>query len=175
MDPLMALVDRLEALVADAGHVPLTNRLIIDEDRILSLLEELRRNIPSSVQQAERVARERDRILSQAREEADRIVREARAYAEQLVKESSIAQRAMEEASRIQAEAKAVAREMREAARQYADDVLAKVEANLQKALQVVRDGRGQLDGGAKGGDAKAPAAAVPPKPHGAGPAGRSR
>lgn len=172
----MALVDRLEALVADAGHVPLTNRLILDEDRILSLLEELRRNIPSSVQQAERVARERDRILAQAREEADQIVREARAYADQLVKESSIAQRAQEEAARIQGEARAVAREMREAARQYADDVLAKVEANLQKALQVVREGRAQLEGSpAKGAEAKPAAAPVQAKAHGVGPAARSK
>lgn len=145
MEPLLLVVERLEALVAEAGHLPLTNRLLLDGDRLFELLDELRRTIPPAVEEAERIVRERDRILREAREKADEIVREARQYGEQLTRESSITQRAEENAARIEAEAKALAREIREAARRYADDVLAKVEANLDRARDVVRDGRTQL------------------------------
>lgn len=156
--------------MAESGHVPLTNRLVIDENRLLDLLEELRNAIPPAVQEAQRIAKERDRVLGQAREAADEMVREARAYAEQLTKESNIAQRASDDAARIEAEARVLAREIRESARQYADDVLARVEANLQKAVQIMRDGRSQLAAMTSGEDEAAanggrPAGKGGPKP----------
>lgn len=138
-------LDELEALLDDAPHVPLTGRALVDLDRVFALIDKLRKEIPEGVQQAQRVIRDRDRILAQAREEAEAIVKESQGYAEKLTRESVITQRAEEEANRILDEARREGREVRLGAREYAAEILEKLEANLQKAMTVVRHGIEEL------------------------------
>ena len=142
---LLAILDQLEMTITNAHHVPLTNRVILDEDQIFEQIDRLRAAIPEAFHQAQRVTRERDRILSQTREEGESIIKEAESYAEKLVKESTIVQKAQEEADRILAEARQMSREVRLGARNYADELLERLENHLTKALQYVHQGREQL------------------------------
>lgn len=142
---LQSVLDELESLVDDAGHIPFTGRVVVQADRLYDLLDRLRASLPEAMQQAQKVLRERDRILAQAREEAESMVREAQAYAEKLTRETAIVQKAEEEAARIIDEANRTGREIRAGAREYADELLEKLEANLQKCLVVVRQGREEL------------------------------
>lgn len=142
---LESILEQMEGLIDNAGHVPLTGKVLLDADRMYDLIDRLRGSIPEGMQQAQRVMRERDRILAQAREEAEAVIKEAQAYAEKLTRESAIAQRAEEEAGRIVDEARRQSREIKMAAREYAGDILQKLEGNLQKALVVVRQGLEEL------------------------------
>ncbi len=142
---LQSVLDELERMVDDAGHIPFTGRVVLNSDKVYELLDRVRNSLPEATQQAQRVIRDRDRILAQAREEAEAIVKEAQTYAEKLTRESAIVQRAEEEASRIIDEANRTGREIRMGAREYADEILEKLEANLQKCLTIVRQGREEL------------------------------
>jgi cell division septum initiation protein DivIVA len=142
---LLALLDELESFFADASRIPLTGKLVIPEEDAFNLVDRLRKTVPEALHQAQRVSRDRDRLLQQAREEGEAVVQEARAYAEKLTRESTIVQRAQEEADRIMEEARRQSREVRVGAREYADELLEKVEQNMQKALNIVRQGRQEL------------------------------
>lgn len=142
---LEEILDQLEGLVDNAGHIPFTGRVLVEADRVYDLLDNLRAALPEGVQQAQRILRERDRIIAQAREEAEAIVKEAQAYAEKLTRESAIAQRAEEEAGRILDEARRQSREIKMGAREYAAELLQRLEGNLQKCLAVVRQGLEEL------------------------------
>lgn len=142
---LHTTLDEMEELLEEAPHIPLTGRAVVDLDRVFALMDKLRKEIPEGVQQAHRVIRDRDRILTQAREEAETIIKEAQGYAEKLTRESVVTQRAEEEAGRILDEARRQSRDVRLGAREYAGEVLEKLEANLQKALAVVRQGIEEL------------------------------
>lgn len=145
MKHLDEVIGELEELLRRAPHVPLLGRALVAVEDVHPILERLRQAVPDLVRQAERVLKERDRILGQAREEAEAMVKEAQAYVERLARESVIAQRAEEEASRIREEAYREGREVRQGARQYADEVLEKLESSLQRCLTIIRQSRESL------------------------------
>lgn len=143
---LLTMLERLEELIDDAATVPFTKKVILNNEEIYRLIDELRKAIPDGMQQAHRVVRERDRILSQAREEAEAMVKETQSYAEKLTKESVIAQKAQAEAAAIIDEARRESREVRVAARNYAAELLQRVEGSLQKCMGIVRQGLEELE-----------------------------
>ena len=156
---LLALLDELESFFAEASHIPLTGKLVVNEEEAFTLVDRLRKTLPEALHQAQRVSRDRDRLLQQSRDEGEALVQEARAYAEKLVRESSIVQKAQEEGDRMVEDARRQSREMRVGAREYANELLEKVEQNMQKALGIVRQGRQELG--------PAPAAAADDLPQG--------
>ena len=54
---LMHLVDQLEAKVNGSRRVPLSSRVMIEEEELLALVELFRQALPTEVKQARRVLR----------------------------------------------------------------------------------------------------------------------
>ncbi len=100
-----ALIDELEALLAESKRVPFGKKLIVDEVRAMELVDRLRTALPAEVRQAQRILDEQDHILNMAREQARRIINE-RGLAAQLEaeRERTLAD-AEQEAERIRNEA----------------------------------------------------------------------
>lgn len=63
---------------------------MIEEDDFLTLIDQLRAAIPNEIRQAQRVIRERERILSEAQDEGARIMQVARDRADDLVSQHNI-------------------------------------------------------------------------------------
>lgn len=145
MMDITVLLDRLEELVSGATKVPLTGKVLVDPDQVLAMLDEIRDVLPEEIRQAQRLSRERDEILREAREEAEAMVRDAKVYVAQLTDETAIAKEAQAKAEDILDQAKRVAKEIRLGARDYADELLAKVEGNLEKTLNTIRRSRDEL------------------------------
>ncbi len=156
---LLALVDELEGFLTESTRIPLTGKILVDEQEVFEIVDRLRQSIPEALHQAQRLNRERERLLQQAREEGEAFITESKTYAEKLTRESVIAQRAQEEADRLVEEARRVGREIRMGARDYAEEMMAHLEGHMQKALSVVRAAREEL--GAVQGAAGAEAAAA--------------
>ncbi len=142
---LWSIIDELEAAVTDGMHVPLSDRVMISEQEIFSLLDELRAMLPEELSQARSVVLEEERILSEARARADRTVKEAEEYAARLTSESAVASQAEEEAQRRLAEAEESARKIKVEAHRYADDVLKQLGGVLGRAMERVSEGRKEL------------------------------
>src|SRR5215211_1400843 len=106
------LVDRLEDLVDEGRHMPFSRFTMVDEERALELIDQMRISIPEEIEKAARVLGQRDRILAQANEEAARIVQQARERGEQLIDRESMVQAAQNRAANVveqaQQEAQAV-------------------------------------------------------------------
>ncbi len=84
-------------------------------------------------------------MLAQAKEEADRIRELARQEAEELIKRDAIVQAAHQRAEAVQARAERAAASLREDADLYSLNVLAKLEDDLLRSLNVVRNGLQKL------------------------------
>lgn len=146
------MLDRLEDAIAQATKVPLTGKVLLDPDELLSLMDEMRDLLPQEIRDANRVARDREAILTEAREQAEATVREAQALAARLTAEHSVAQEAQKQADELIDQAKRVAREIRQNALEWADELfgrvqpdLEKVAADTQKAVLAVRKAREEL------------------------------
>jgi cell division septum initiation protein DivIVA len=149
---IMAMLDRFEDVIAGATKVPLTGKVLMDPDELLSIIDEMRELLPQEIRDANRVARDREAILSEAREQAESAVREANALAARLTAESSVTQEAQKQADELIDQAKRVAREIRQNALEWADELfgrvqpdLEKVAADTQKAVLAVRKAREEL------------------------------
>jgi len=140
------LVDRLEDLVDEGRHMPFSKFTMIDEERALELIDQMRISIPEEIEKASRVLAQRDRILAQANEEAARLIQAAREQGVQLVDREPTVQAAQSRAGNIIEQAKQDAEEVVAGADKYVAETLAKLEQQLAKALNVVRNGINEVN-----------------------------
>jgi F0F1-type ATP synthase membrane subunit b/b' len=138
---ILHLVDRLEELFNEARAIPFTHSVLVDEDRMLELIDQLRITIPEEVKKAQQLLAQQDRIIAQAKEEASRTVALAREKAEQMADKDAIAQQAQNRAEGILAQARADAQQTRDDADDYVVDSLANFETQLERLLNQVRNG----------------------------------
>lgn len=140
------IIEELESLLLDASHLPFTNKIILEEDDVVRLLDELREKLPGELSEASQIVAERQRILEQAQEEAQRIIDQAKIYANKLTDENVISKQAQEQSSEIVILAHKEADSLRNDAVAYADSVFKHLEGQIERTLEVVRHGHGELN-----------------------------
>lgn len=138
---ILHLVDRLEELLNQSRPLPLTHNVIVDEDRMLDLIDQMRVAIPEEVKKAQQLLAQRDRLLAQAQEEANRTLALAREKSEQLVERDAIVQAAQGRADQIIAQSRVEGERIRREADEYVIESLARLEMELDRSLVQVRNG----------------------------------
>ncbi len=138
---ILQLIDRLEELFNESKAVPFTHNVVVDEDRMLELIDQMRIAIPDEVKKAQQLIAQRDRVMAQAQEEANRTLALAREKADQLVQKDSIMADAQRRADQVKAQALAEADNVRAEADNYVLDSLTKLQAELDKLSNQVRNG----------------------------------
>ncbi|MBU4226497.1 MAG: hypothetical protein KKC71_11860 [Chloroflexi bacterium] len=143
---ILHLVDRLEELFNESRPIPLTHNVIVDEDRFLDIIDQMRISIPEEVKKAQQVYSQKDRILAQVQEEANRTLVLAREKADQLVEKDGLAQEAQKRAGQIIEQARMEAENIKVGADQYALDSLLNLEMELERVMTQVRNGIQMLE-----------------------------
>jgi vacuolar-type H+-ATPase subunit H len=138
---ILQLIDRLEELFNDAKAVPFTHNVIVDEDRMLELIDQMRISIPEEVKKAQQVVAQRDRVMAQAQEEANRTLDIARQKADQLIQKDGIVQEAQRRAEQILTQARADAEATRIDADNYVVDNLMQLQDQLARLTNQVNNG----------------------------------
>jgi cell division septum initiation protein DivIVA len=139
------LIDRLEDLIDEGRHIPLSRFTMIDEERALELIDQMRISIPEEIDKAQRIMNQRDRLLAQANEEAARVVDLAHEKTATLVDRDAITQAAKSQATNIIEQARQDAEVIRTDADTYVLEVLDELESQLVRTLTVVRNGISKL------------------------------
>ena len=138
---ILHLVDRLEELFNQSRPIWFTHSVIVDEDRMLDLIDQMRMAIPDEVKKAQQVLAQRDRILAQAQEEANRTLAIAREKSEQMVERDAIVQAAHVGAEQIVNGARGDIDATRSEADEYVVNTLRRLEMELERFLTQVRNG----------------------------------
>lgn len=138
---ILHLVDRLEELLNSSRALPLTHNVIVDEDRMLDIIDQMRVAIPDEVKKAQQLLAQRDRILAQAQEEANRTLAIAREKSDQLLERDAIVQAAQARADQVIQGARGEAERIRHEADSYVVDTLTRLELELDRFLNQVRNG----------------------------------
>jgi hypothetical protein len=141
MMDIQHLVDRLEDLIDEGRHVPFSKFTLIDEERALEIIDQMRISVPEQIEKASRLINQRDRLMAQANEEATRIVELARERSDGLVQRDAIVQTAQNRATNIIEQARREAEAIRSDADSYVLEVLKELEAQLIRNLTVARNG----------------------------------
>jgi len=138
---ILQLIDRLEELFNDAKAVPFTHNVIVDEDKMLELIDQMRIAIPEEVKKAQQVVAQRDRVMAQAQEEANRTLQISRDKADQLVQKDMIVQEAQRRADQIVSQARGEAEATRVDADNYVIDTLMQLQEQISKLSGQVSNG----------------------------------
>ncbi|MGF7185120.1 cell division septum initiation protein DivIVA [Desulfitispora alkaliphila] len=142
---LIKLLEEFEHQIESGTKIPITGKVLIDEEVILDYLDQLRAILPEEVKQAQWIRKERERIFQDAQAEAEKILEEAKTYVMKKASQDEIVKKAQEKAENILREAELSSKEMEEKANQYAYDVLKRLETNLERATQAIKEGQKQL------------------------------
>ena len=111
---LHEMIDDIEILIDEAKPARFNpGKVVIDRDVLITVIEELRKQIPGEVERSHKVMMNKDAILEDARIKAQNIVDQAAREAGELIDENEIVEMA-----------KMRAKEMEEAALNNANDVI---------------------------------------------------
>jgi cell division septum initiation protein DivIVA len=138
---ILHLVDRLEELFNESRPIWLTHSVIVDEDRMLDLIDQMRVAIPEEIKNAQQIITQRDRILAQAKEEANRTIALAREKAEKRLDDHEMIQSAKVRADQIIEEAHKEAAISQQEADKYILDSLVKLESHMERLMNQVQNG----------------------------------
>jgi vacuolar-type H+-ATPase subunit H len=138
---ILHLVDRLEELFNESRPLPFTHLLIVDEDRMLDLIDQMRVSIPEEIKKSQQVLVQRDRILAQAQEEANRTINLAREKSEELLNQDPTVQAAQERSDQILAKVREEADQSKRESDDYVLDTLRRLELEMDRIQTQVRNG----------------------------------
>lgn len=162
---ILHLIDRLEELFNESRTLPFTRSAVVDEDKMLDIIDQMRVTIPNEVKQAQQVLSQKDRFLAQAQEEANRITTLAREKAEQLVAHEAVVKNATARAEQILTQARAEAQSTRRDADDYVIEGLQHLDAEMTRLQSQIRNGVRKLEEERLRNNPSAPPVSQPPTP----------
>lgn len=124
------LIDELEDVLAEGRRIPFSGRLMIDEERILDIIDRMRVAVPEELKQARRIVQEQERLLA-----------EAQARVEQALDERGLLVAVEHERQRLLQQVEQEAADVRAGADEYARELLQDLDDRLVKLLNNVRNG----------------------------------
>jgi vacuolar-type H+-ATPase subunit H len=151
------LINRMEALVEAGNKVPLTRKVIVEEQQLYDIIDELRLSLPDDIREAQAILAQRDSLINDAHSHAQRVMSDAELQARDIVEKSDFVQLARIRAEELTRDAEAQADGMLRSAEQrasqqrqeadlYALDTLRKLDAQLVSLLAGVRKGIDALE-----------------------------
>lgn len=138
---ILHLIDRLEELFNESRSIPFTHSVVVDEDRMLDIIDQMRVSIPDEIKKSQQILTQKDRILAQTQEEANRTLALAREKGEQIVDRDAIVQAAQIKAEQIINQAKQETEMQKREADEYVLESLTRIEIELDRTLSQIRNG----------------------------------
>ena len=143
---ILHLVDRLEELFNNSRAIPFTHNVIVDEDKFLDIIDQMRISVPEEVKKAQEVFTKKDRVMAQAQEEANRTLALARDKADDLIEKEALVSDAKRRADQIVEQARVEADNVKAGADNYAQESLMNLEHAMEQLLTQVRNGIQMLE-----------------------------
>ena len=146
------LIDEIEEYIDGCKYQPFSNtKIVVDKEEIDELLRELRMKTPDEIKRYQKIISNKEAILSDARAKAEALINEATIHTNELISEHEIMQQAYAQANEVVTMATHQAQEildnatmeannMRTAAMQYTDGILANVENLLNQTMKTTQE-----------------------------------
>ena len=142
----LELVEMMYQMVTEAYGVPLgKDRCVIERDRFLDILDELKAQLPAEIEESRKLMAARQEFIAGAKREAESIRRVAEEHARQKVDDQEVVKEAKLRANDLVSKAETKATELKKMANIYADDTLKRTEDAIATALDEIRGSRSRF------------------------------
>ena len=143
---VLELVELMYSMVTEAYGVPLgKDRCVIERDRFLDILDELKAQLPAEIEESRKLIAARQEYIAGAKREAESIRRVAEEHARQKVDDQEVTREAKMRANEVISTAEVKATELKKMANVYAEDTLKRTEEAITAALDEVKDSRARF------------------------------
>ncbi|MCL2820442.1 MAG: hypothetical protein FWD38_06390 [Oscillospiraceae bacterium] len=159
------MLNMLHAMITEAWGVPLgAEKCVIDRDKALDILDEIRGQFPTEIAEAKRLLDARADFINNAKREADTIKRNAEERARHLIDDQEIIKISRAKSNEMLSHAETSSTELKRVANEYVDDAMQRTEEALKSALDEINQSRQRFRQAAKAA-AEAPQPAPPTGP----------
>ena len=153
------LLDMLFEMIDEAKSMPLSSdKCILERDKALDLLDEIRAQFPMELAEAKKLLAARSEYISSAKREAELIRQQAEEQAKQMVAEDKLLAQARERSNQMLRQAEEQSRELRRAANEYCEDALRRTEEAVAEAYDEIKKSRARFRAATGGAASPAPA-----------------
>ena len=137
---VIELLDGLYSMIAEAWGVPLGNdKCIIEREKALDIINEIKAAMPSSLAEAKRLVAARDEFIGNAKKEAEALRKSSEEKAKAMVEEQEVIRVARRKSAEMISSAEAKSAELRRVAGDYVDDVMRRAEESLRSSLETIQ------------------------------------
>ncbi len=150
---LEELINNIQEMVQEAWTLPLSSdKCVIERERMLDLIDELRSTLPADIKMAAEIVQQRNQMMADGRRELDTMKKRLEEEARRMLSKTEIMQQARARAKEIVGNAEIQARELRRAASEYCEDSLKRTEEVLNLSTEELKKARIRFRAAAKNG-----------------------
>ncbi|MDD4344172.1 MAG: hypothetical protein PHH19_07350 [Eubacteriales bacterium] len=142
---IINVIDELEREIQLAKKMPLTSKILIEEDLLYKYVDALRAHIPEDIRQAQWINKEKERIFKDAKDEAKKIVSTTENKMLEMCDEKEIIKIANQKAKEIVDNANQKSAKIIQGSYQYVDEIMSDLEKRMDKQLKEVRAGKTEI------------------------------
>ena len=140
------MLEMLHSMISEAWGLPLgAEKCVIERDKALDLLDEIRAAFPTEIAEAKRLLDARADFINNAKREAEAIRRTAEERARQLIDDQEIIRISRTRSHEMLSSAESSSNELRRVANEYVDDAMKRTEEALAAALNEIRESRSKF------------------------------
>lgn len=143
---IIELLDTLYGMVNEAWGVPLGNdKCIIEREKAIEIINDIKANLPTSIAESKRLVSARDEFIGNAKREAESVRKNAEEQAARMIDQQEIIKIARQRSADMVSAAEQKSAELKRVASDYVDNIMRKVEENLDSALTTIRNAQAGL------------------------------
>ena len=142
---VVELLAELEETIEKGIEIPIIKKSFLDKEKLLDIINDISLSIPEEIRNAKTITADRERILADAQKQADMKIKEAEHRAISMIDEHEITRKANETAEEIIEKSKKESKEIRLASLKYADDMLSRVERDINEISNRIIASRNEL------------------------------
>ena len=140
------MLEMLHNMISEAWGLPLgAEKCVIERDKALDLLDEIKASFPTEIAEAKRLLDARTDFINNAKREAEAIRRTAEERARQLIDDQEIVRISRSKSHEMLSSAETSSTELRRVANEYVDDAMRRTEEALAAALGEIRESRSKF------------------------------
>lgn len=140
------LFDMLYEMIDEAKNVPLSSdKCMLERDKALDMLDDIRARFPVELKKAKELVDKKNDYIASAKREADDLRQRAEDHARRLLNEDTLVLEARRIAEEIIQEAESTSRQLKQAANEYCEDTLHRMEDAVADAYDEVKHSRAKF------------------------------
>lgn len=130
---IIELLEYLQDTIENSPKVPISGKTMIDRKEILDVIDQIINYLPDEFKKAQWINNEKERILGEAKKEYENVKKETMEMMRQNVENHDVVKEAKLRAQEIISSAKREAKAIRLGSRDYSNEILNDLEAEVEK------------------------------------------